>query len=313
MGRSARLSPSDARGPRLALHEEEKEVDFRLAPTKSLPATRDALDRKLQASLFILMFWCVPQLLHAQTPAAAGAAPSQPEASAPAAPDWAQPGSPTHKQIPPPQEFHRPTITFNTPIGMFTGQSDIGGPLVPARATYDAGAKQYTIDSAGYNIWYQRDEFRYLWTKMSGDVSLSADVTLPNPNGFADHFAALVIRESLDDDSRGIWAGVHSTGNVHLAQRPTTGAMAFNPVAIRLSGNLAKVQPKRIGIEKRGDLIALFISVAGEPMHQFGPPVTMHFDGPFYVGIGFASHMPTTLDTAVFTNVSLKNAADKLD
>jgi len=103
---------------------------------------------------------------------------------------------------------------------MFTGQSDIGGPLVPARATYDAGAKQYTIDSAGYNIWYQRDEFRYLWTKMSGDVSLSADVTLPNPNGFADHFAALVIRESLDDDSRGIWAGVHSTGNVHLAQRP---------------------------------------------------------------------------------------------
>ena len=50
-----------------------------------------------------------------------------------------------------------------------------------------------------------------------------------------------------------------------------------------------------------------------EPMHQFGPPVTMHFDGPFYVGIGFASHMPTTLDTAVFTNVSLKNAADKLD
>jgi hypothetical protein len=48
-------------------------------------------------------------------------------------------------------------------------------------------------------------------------------------------------------------------------------------------------------------------------MHQFGPPVTMHFNGPFYVGLGFASHMPTTLDTAVFTNVSLKSTADKLD
>jgi hypothetical protein len=258
------------------------------------------------------MIWCVPQLLHAQTPGAAGAAPAHPEASAQAPPDWAQPGSPTHKQIPPPQGFHRPTVTFNTPIGFFTGQSDIGGPLVPAKASYDAGAKQYTINSAGYNIWYQRDEFRYLWIKMSGDVSLSADVTL-DPNGFADHFAALMIRESLDDDSRGIWAGVHSTGNVHLAQRPTTGAMAFNPVAIRLSGALEKVQPKRIGIEKRGDLVALFISVAGEPMHQFGPPVTMHFNGPFYVGLGFASHMPTTLDTAVFTNVSLKSTADKLD
>lgn len=134
---------------------------------------------------------------------------------------------------------------------------------------------------------------------MSGDISLSADVALL-PTGFADHFAALVLRESLDDDSRGIWAGVHSTGNVHLAQRVTTGAMTFNPIALRLSGALEKVQPKRIGIEKRGDLVALFVSISGEPHHQFGPPVTMHFNGPFYVGIGFASHKPTTLDTAVF-------------
>ncbi len=288
-------------------------MEFRLPPTKSLPATRSPFNPTLQASLLLLMFYCVPPLLHAQTTAASGPAPSQPQPSAPVAPDWALPSSPTHKQIPPPEGFHRPTVTFNTPIGIFTGQSDIGGPLVPATASYDAGAKQYTIHSAGYNIWYQRDEFRYLWTKMSGDVSLSADVTLPNPDGLPDHFAALVIRESLDDDSRGIWAGVHSTGNVHLAQRATTGAMTHNPVAIRLSGDLTKVQPKRIGLEKRGDLVALFISVAGEPMHQFGPPVTMHFDGPFYVGIGFASHQPTTLDTAVFTNVDLKNAADKLD
>jgi hypothetical protein len=25
---------------------------------------------------------------------------------------------------------------------------------------YDAGAKEYTITSAGYNVWYTRNEFR---------------------------------------------------------------------------------------------------------------------------------------------------------
>jgi hypothetical protein len=69
---------------------------------------------------------------------------------------------------------------------------------------------------------------------------------------------------------------------------------------------------KRIGIEKRGDELAIFVSIQGEPMHQFGPPITLHFDEPFYVGIGFCSHLPDESDTAVLSDVSLKNAAGQL-
>ena len=47
-------------------------------------------------------------------------------------------------------------------------------------------------------------------------------------------------------------------------------------------------------------------------MHQLGPPITLHFDGPFYVGIGFCSHQPATVDGAVFTNVSLENTAGQV-
>jgi hypothetical protein len=32
-------------------------------------------------------------------------------------------------------------------------------------------------------------------------------------------------------------------------------------------------------------------------------------DGPFYVGIGFCSHLPDKSDTAVLSNVVLENAA----
>jgi hypothetical protein len=69
---------------------------------------------------------------------------------------------------------------------------------------------------------------------------------------------------------------------------------------------------KRIGIEKRGDEFALYVSLEGEPMHQFGPPITLEMKEPFYVGIGFCSHLPATLDTAVLSNVVLENSAGKV-
>ena len=80
----------------------------------------------------------------------------------------------------------------------------------------------------------------------------------------------------------------------------------------RFGGMLANVKAKRIGIEKRGDSIAIFVSLQGEPMHQLGPPVDLHFDGPFYVGIGFCSHLPDKSDTGVFSNVILENEAGKV-
>ena len=68
----------------------------------------------------------------------------------------------------------------------------------------------------------------------------------------------------------------------------------------------------RIGIEKRGDAFAVFISMNGEPMQQFGDPIQLHIDAPFYVGIGFCSHLPDKVDTAILSNVILENAADRV-
>ena len=47
-------------------------------------------------------------------------------------------------------------------------------------------------------------------------------------------------------------------------------------------------------------------------MHQLGPPINLHFDEPFYVGVGFCSHLPATPDTAVLSNVLLENSAGKV-
>lgn len=238
------------------------------------------------------------------------------------APEWAQPGSATHKQVAPPPDFHRASVVIDRPIGIFAGQAEVGAALVPGDASFDAATGRYTISSAGYNVWYTRDEFRYLWKTMSGDVSLAADISFPDPNGYGDRKAVLVIRQSLEDDAREAIVALHGLGMIHLAQRPAKGARV-NDLEFRIGGrgsrpggasldSLVNVVARRIGIEKRGDNFALFVSLEGEPMHQFGPPITLHLDGPFYVGIGFCSHLPTTVDTAVLGNVVLENAAGKV-
>jgi hypothetical protein len=231
--------------------------------------------------------------------------------STPPVPDWAKPGSATHVQVPPPADFHRPSTNFDTPIGVFQGQSDVGSAVVPGSASYDPGTQQYTIHSAGYNIWYSRDEFRFLWKKMSGDVSLAGGVSFPDPKGYGDRKVVMVIRQSLDDDSKEAMVGEHGTGMIHLAWRADKGAL-MKDAEFRFGGTLAGVKAKRVGIEKHGDDIAIFVSLEGEPMHQFGPPIHMHFDEPFYVGIGFCSHLPATVDSAVVSEVVLENAAGEV-
>ncbi len=270
---------------------------------------------QLLSALFILT---AISPLRAQAPASS----SVPGNSAPVVPAWAQPGSATHTQVAPPAGFHRPSRNFDTPIGIFSGQSDIGSAVVPGSASYDARTKQYTITSAGYNVWYTRDEFRYLWKKMSGDVSLAADVSFPDPNGYDDRKAVLVIRQNLDDDSKEALVALHGGGMIHLAERPEKdvrvkdiefriGSRGERPGG-RSPDSLVDIHAKRIGIEKRGDSFALFVSVDGEPMHQFGAPITLHLDGPFYVGIGFCSHLPDKADTGVLSNVVLVNKAGRV-
>jgi hypothetical protein len=265
---------------------------------------RSASERSRRASLLAFSLVTAAPLLGAQ-------APGEPATTKPIVPAWAQPGSATHVQVPPPSDFHRPSRNFNTPIGVFEGQSDIGSAIVPGSASYDDSSRQYTINSAGYNVWYSRDEFRFLWKEMSGDVSLAADVAFPNPKGYGDRKAVLILRQNLDDDSKEAMAGQHGVGMIHLAQRSEKGAN-IKDMQYRFGGLLAGVSAKRIGIEKHGDSIALFISLEGEPMHQFGPPTSVHFDEPFYVGLGFCSHLPDTSDTAVFSNVVIENSAGKV-
>jgi hypothetical protein len=276
-------------------------------------ASIQAVSIRAISSLLAFAFTLAPQPFFGQ---------SQAPAQTPPAPAWAQPGSANHTQVAPPADFHRPTTTFETPIGIFQGQSDVGSALVPGSASFDRATGEYTIHSAGYNVWYMRDEFRYLWRRTSGDVSLAADVRFPDPYGYGDRKAVLVIRQSLDDDSKEVVVSLHGAGMISIAQRPQKG-VRVNDVEYRIGSrggrpggespdSLVTINARRIGLEKHGDAFTLWISLDGEPMRQFGPPIHLDFDAPFYVGIGFCSHLPDKSDTAILSNVVLEPSAGKM-
>ena len=267
--------------------------------------------------LSAFLLWALPVLLCAQT-----AQPPEPPPGAPVPPAWSLPGSATHRQVAPPPDFRRASTHFPGPIGRFDGQSEVGSALVFGDAACDEATGRYTIVSAGYNIWYTRDEFRFLWKKMSGDVSLAADITFPDPKGYGDRKAVLVIRQDLDDDAQCVVVALHGLGMIQLAERPEKGAR-MRDLEFRVGGrgsrpggaspdSLVTITARRLGLEKRGDSFALFVSLEGEPMTQYGPPITVSFHQPFYVGIGFSSHLPVQTDTAVLANVVLENAAGKV-
>ncbi|WP_221031502.1 carboxylesterase/lipase family protein [Actomonas aquatica] len=227
--------------------------------------------------------------------------------SIPFVPDWTLAGSAIHQQVPPPAGFSRPSVVIDQPIGVFDGQADIGGPYLPGRASYEPGNDTYSLTSASSNIWYFRDEFRYLWKQMEGDVTLAADVRFPQGAGYFDRKAVLVIRQDLDDNSQQVMSALHGGGLVHLAYRAEKGADMAE--AVHVETDYARL---RLGIQKAGTQFTLWVSYDGEPMHQLGEPFELAFDGPFYVGIGFCSHQPLTYDSTAVSEVVLENRAGAL-
>ncbi len=61
-------------------------------------------------------------------------------------------------------------------IGVFDHHEDIGHPKNAGSAQYDkVNLHTYTLTGSGYNIWFNRDEFQYVYKKIKGDFTATAN------------------------------------------------------------------------------------------------------------------------------------------
>jgi len=192
-------------------------------------------------------------------------------------------------------------------LGIFDGQSDVGAVTPPGSASYNRASGDYTVTSAGANLWGTADAFHFLWKKISGDVTQTADIDFPQTPGEHNPHrkAILIFRQTLDADSSYADAALHGVGLTALQFRRDSGAITED-----LELNATFAAPQRLRIEKRGDTFTMYIAPApGAPFHQIGSSTQLHLEEPFYAGIGLCSHDANQSEKAVFSHVTLEKPA----
>src|SRR5262249_40736299 len=97
-------------------------------------------------------------------------------------------------------------------IGVFENHGDIGTVLHHGTAEYDNARRSYTIAGSGENMWFTADAFHFVWKRVSGDFSLSADVSFVGQGKNPHRKAVLMFRQSLDQDSAYADVALHGNG-----------------------------------------------------------------------------------------------------
>jgi TolB protein len=198
--------------------------------------------------------------------------------------------------------FSRTETEPIAPVGIFEGRGDVGTVLHPGSVDYDAAKGRYAMAASGENMWFSKDAFQFVWKKMSGDVTLTADISFLGESAQEHRKAVLMIRESLDADSRYADIALHGNGMTALQYRDEKGALTHEVQAGTWS-------PKRLRIEKRGAFFTMWLAYENGVFQLAGGSARLELKEPFYVGIGLCSHDKDVVEKAVFTNVDLKTAA----
>ena len=115
------------------------------------------------------------------------------------------------------------------PTGIFQGNSDIGNPKTKGSAVYIPLDQSYILKGGGYNIWFERDEFHYLFNKIKGDFILTANFEFAGKGKEAHRKTGWMVRESTDEKSQHISATLHGNGMTCLQWRVSSGASMRDP------------------------------------------------------------------------------------
>jgi WD40 repeat protein len=147
-------------------------------------------------------------------------------------------------------------------------------------------------------MWFAADAFHFVWKKVSGDVTVTADVKILGQGGDAHRKAVLMIRQSLDADSAYADAALHGDGLTSLQTRDAKGAATHE-----IQGSV--VGPARLRISKRGAFFFISVAAAGGELRPAGGWMKVAMEGPFYVGIGVCAHNKGAVEKAAFSNVEV--------
>jgi TolB protein len=184
--------------------------------------------------------------------------------------------------------------------GIFEGSTDIGtthkGSTIYVPATGD-----YRLTGSGADLWGATDEFHFAWVRLSGDVTLTADVRFPTSSTERLRKAVLMVRQSLDPGSAYADIAVHGDGHITLQYRKVSGGSTEDTTSTEHGST-------RLSIERKGNQYTVSAGAVGQKLTAL-PPVTITLNDPVYVGIGICPHNADGFEEAIFSNVKIEQPA----
>lgn len=183
-------------------------------------------------------------------------------------------------------------------LGVFDGHQDVGVNPKAGSALFDAETNTYAVTGGGANVWGTTDAFQFVYTKLTGDVTFSADVKFQGKGTELHRKAALMIRQSLEPNSAYADVVVHGDGLTALQYRPGEGVETAEFRAAMRS-------PVHLSITRQGNEFTISAGGTGTGEAMTGP-VVVSMQDPVYLGLAVCSHSADVLETAVFSNVQMK-------
>jgi TolB protein len=194
------------------------------------------------------------------------------------------------------------TLAQRNDLGIFTNEGSVGHTPPGSTARYDASKGEYRITGGGANMWGPSDAFYFVWKRASGDLTLTADIQWVGTSAAEHRKAVLMVRRSLDPGSPYADAVSHGNGLTSLQFRGAPNEQTYQIVA-------AEDGPSRLRMVKKGSRFTMYFAKPGEEWKPSSPVEFVTLEEPFYVGLGVCSHVATTLETAIFSNVKLEQSA----
>ena len=194
------------------------------------------------------------------------------------------------------------TFTINQPtfaqkVGVFDGHGDVGTGVKPGSATYDPKTGQYEVAGAGYNIWFDHDEFHFLWKRTKGDFILHTRARLVGKGADPHRKVGWMVRTSLEGNASHLNAAVHGDGLTSLQFRKAAGD-STREIRSNLTG--ADV----IELERRGTTYTMRVAKFGEPFVT--EQVTdLDLGEEVYVGLFVGSHNKEVVEKGTFRDVRI--------
>ena len=181
--------------------------------------------------------------------------------------------------------------------GPFQTSTDIGSAQRGV-TTYNAAGPAYEVMGGGDDVWGTADAFRFVWTRVSGDASLAANLHINAPVSYRISKGMLMFRASLEPGSPYADVAIHADGHITLQYRLTPGGETKDVT-------LRENNVPRLRIVRRGDRFTVYAGT--EKTGTANPPsITIPMDGRIYVGLGVCSHNTDSLQGVTFSNITLE-------